>query len=37
MRRKSMNRKSSKRNFTRNAMRSHRTNNYNPKRGGIRL
>lgn len=37
MRRKKMGRKQSKKSFTRNAVKSHSTNNFNPMRGGIRL
>lgn len=37
MRRKKMGKKHSKRNFTRNAVRTNKTNSYNPMRGGIRL
>lgn len=37
MRRKKMSRRRSKRSFTRGAVRTHKTNFYNPMRGGIRL
>lgn len=36
-RRKKLNRRSSKKSFSRNAVRVNGKNNYNPMRGGIRL
>lgn len=37
MRRRKMSRKKSRKSFTKNAVRVHGKNNYNPMRGGIRL